>query len=335
MKRFLLLLLSLLLCFSLCGCSLIPLLSVPGLAPVPEDLYPYEPDDRSYGYYYDQLSEESQAVYRAILQNKESTEAVEIILPSTIVLSFQEDTADEVIKTAISNRIVSITQPAIDALLYDNPEIFYLAMGGENSSRFSVSHRKQQESDGISVYMRKLTFVMQTENILPTRTLAEEIGNLHASLASFETEGESRYERLLSIHRLLASRVTYDGEGVRPHCAAGALIDGRAVCDGYAKAFYLLCEREGIPCVIVAGVAMQNGKSEPHAWNYVQMEDGLWYGVDTTWDDVGHTATGDYFLVGAAESSFLKTHIPSGKFSEGDHPPFTAPTLADHNYDPA
>ena len=334
MKRFLLLLLSLLLCFSLSGCSLILMLPSPKPTAIPEDLYPYEPDDRSYGYYYDQLSEESRAVYRAILANKESAEAVEIILPSTIVLPFQEDTADELIKTAISDRIVSITQPAIDALLYDNPEIFYLAMGGENGSRFSISHRKQKEADGISVYMRKLTFVMQTENILPTRTLSEEIGNLQTSLTYFEIEGESRYERLLSIHRQLAFRVTYDGDGARPHCAAGALIDGRAVCDGYAKAFYLLCEREGIPCVIVAGVAKQNGKSEPHAWNYVQMEDGLWYGVDTTWDDVGHTATCDYFLVGAAESSFLETHVPSGKFSEGDHPPFTTPTLADHNYDP-
>ena len=335
MKRFWLLLLSLLLCFSLSGCSLLWMLPSPGPATIPEDLYPYEPDDHSYGYYYDQLTEESRAVYRAILKNKESTASTEIILPATIVLSFPKDTAEEAIKAKISERILSVTQPAIDALLYDNPEIFYLSMGGENSSRFSVTHRTQQETDGVSVYMRKLSFIMQTENVLPTRTLAEEIDDLQTALDHFEIVGENRYERLLSIHRELASHVSYDGNGVRPHCAAGALIDGRAVCDGYAKAFYLLCEREGIPCVIVAGVAKQGEKSEPHAWNYVQMEDELWYGVDTTWDDVGHTAIRDYFLVGAKESSFLETHIPSGKFSEGDHPPFTAPTLSDSDYVPA
>ena len=60
-----------------------------------------------------------------------------------------------------------------------------------------------------------------------------------------------------------------------------------------------LIRKKQIPCVIVAGTAKQNGSEEPHAWNYVQMEDGLYYAVDLTWNDDGELASTDYFLVGA------------------------------------
>lgn len=335
MKRLFLSLLSLFLCFSLAGCSLIFDFSTePPVTTIPEDSYPYEADEASYGYYYDQLSDDSKAVYRAILKNKDNTEGTEIILPKTITLSFPKGAGEEEIKARVSETVLAITQPAIDALLYDNPEIFYVRMGGENSSTFSVTHRKQENADGEVIYMRKLVFMMQTEDLTEGATLSEEIAALQAAIHAFAVTGESRYEKLLSIQTQLSAAVTYDSGAYRPHCAAGALIDGRAVCDGYAKAFKLLCNREGIPCVIVAGVAKQNGKSEPHAWNYVQMEDGLWYGVDTTWDDVGPIATKHYFLVGAEESAFLDSHVPNGKFSEGDHPPFTHPTLSANDYIP-
>lgn len=335
MKRLLAALLSLLLCFSLAGCSLILDFSAePPTTTIPEDDYPYVADEASYGYYYDQLSDDSKAVYRAILKNKDNTEGTEIILPKTLILSFAKDSGDEEFKATVSETVLAITQPAIDALLYDNPEFFYVSMGGENSSTFSVPHRKQESTDGMTVYLRKLVFMMHTENLGEDESLAEGIEALQTAINHFPITGESRYERLLSIHEQLSAAVTYDSSGCRPHCSAGALVDGRAVCDGYAKAFKLLCDREGIPCVIVAGVAKQNGRSEPHAWNYVQMEDGLWYGVDTTWDDVGPIATKHYFLVGAEESSFLDSHVPSGKFSEGDHTPFTLPTLSPYDYEP-
>lgn len=56
----------------------------------------------------------------------------------------------------------------------------------------------------------------------------------------------------------------------------------------------MLCDREGIPCVIVVGKSGDGG----HAWNYVKMEDGKWYAVDLTWDNQGSIYY-DYFLVGA------------------------------------
>lgn len=57
-----------------------------------------------------------------------------------------------------------------------------------------------------------------------------------------------------------------------------------AVCEAYAKLTKLLCDLYGIPSIYIAG--------EDHAWNYIQLEDGRWYQVDTTWDDLGNSYGG-------------------------------------------
>ena len=62
--------------------------------------------------------------------------------------------------------------------------------------------------------------------------------------------------------------------------AYGALIDGVAVCEGYARAFLYLCSSVGIPCELVSGVA----DGVQHMWNMVYLN-GQWYHIDLTWDD--------------------------------------------------
>ncbi len=63
--------------------------------------------------------------------------------------------------------------------------------------------------------------------------------------------------------------------------------DNGPVCEGYARAFKTLCDRVGIPCIVVTGYARQNNISstELHMWNEVQMENDYWYAVDVTWND--------------------------------------------------
>lgn len=70
------------------------------------------------------------------------------------------------------------------------------------------------------------------------------------------------------------------------------------VCTSYGKAFKYLCDEADIPCVSVL--------SDTHFFNYVKMEDGNWYLIDTTNNDTACTSWGEnldyrytYFLVGA------------------------------------
>ena len=61
----------------------------------------------------------------------------------------------------------------------------------------------------------------------------------------------------------------------------GALIDGKIVCEGYAKAFVYLCHQVGINATTVSGHCDGIG----HMWNAVEIEKE-WYMIDVTWDDV-------------------------------------------------
>lgn len=105
-------------------------------------------------------------------------------------------------------------------------------------------------------------------------------------------------------------------------------------CDGYATAFKILCDEFDVPCICVAGSA---SFASTHLWNYVQLEDGKWYLVDTTSDDVDKAGT-DYvhqlFLVKqnkANEYQFTpKEYLfsgvnPANGYSEGAA--FTFPEL--------
>lgn len=56
------------------------------------------------------------------------------------------------------------------------------------------------------------------------------------------------------------------------------------VCEAYSRAFMLLCEKVGIPCVLVDGYGVSFGGVGAHMWNNVKV-DGAWYAVDVTWND--------------------------------------------------
>ena len=57
------------------------------------------------------------------------------------------------------------------------------------------------------------------------------------------------------------------------------------VCEGYSKAFKVLCDQLGIPCLLETGYAGTNRGMGLHMWNEVEMPDRNWYGADITWDD--------------------------------------------------
>ena len=84
----------------------------------------------------------------------------------------------------------------------------------------------------------------------------------------------------------------YDTEGYASgnissdsYTAEGLFKTGRAVCDGYAKAFQQMAESAGFEVIKVNGIGVNSsGTTETHAWNQVKV-DGKWYNIDVTWDD--------------------------------------------------
>ncbi len=90
-------------------------------------------------------------------------------------------------------------------------------------------------------------------------------------------------EKAFYVHDWLVQNIAYDREHLQDdvqddHNLRGALLEGTAVCDGYAKTYALTLRKLGITSVLVTS------KDIGHAWNMVQL-DGSWYQVDCTWDD--------------------------------------------------
>ncbi len=133
-----------------------------------------------------------------------------------------------------------------------------------------------------------------------------------AILDEIVTPSMSEYEKVKAIHDYLIIHVDYDYDnlaaGTLPDTAftaEGALLLHSAVCEGYAKAFSLLCDQSGLENILVYGTANDGTGIQSHAWNQVRV-DGEWYNIDVTWDDPlmngeqatdGSNLTYDYFLV--------------------------------------
>lgn len=114
--------------------------------------------------------------------------------------------------------------------------------------------------------------------------------------------GNDEIETLLNIHNYLIDKIEYDVKAKNGFDIRGALIDGKAVCEGYARTFKYLCDTYEIPCILVTGEAQSTlySSTERHMWNCVKL-DGEWYIVDVTWDDGYHlepSAKYSFFLIG-------------------------------------
>lgn len=117
------------------------------------------------------------------------------------------------------------------------------------------------------------------------RFSCEEMSNMNraAEAAANEimngvTSGMSVYDTLKYFHDYLITHCESDPEDIYANTIYGALVRGKALCEGYAKSFSYLCNKAGIENIIVTG-----STDTAHMWNMVKI-DGNWYHVDVTWD---------------------------------------------------
>ncbi len=159
------------------------------------------------------------------------------------------------------------------------------------------------------------------------KKLAEVLGQISSSMSAFEMEK--------AIHDFVLKQVVYPNpipnNNPSIYTAYGALINGSAVCEGYAKLFQHLCYEVGINCIQVSGVGTTESGQEAHMWNTVQL-DGAWYQVDVTWDDSyrnNEILSYEYFNITDAEMFADHTIQKSGSI-----PTYTAPkcTATTYNY---
>ncbi len=103
-------------------------------------------------------------------------------------------------------------------------------------------------------------------------------------------EDTSDYEIVRTVYDYIYQNVDYDvihKKNDSYHLKAtayGALINGHAVCQGYAVLMYRMLRECGVDCRVITGMAYDEELGEEfHAWNIVRI-DGEYYNIDVTWD---------------------------------------------------
>ena len=308
------------------------------------------------GNYYDQLDATSKRIYNAIYEaNKSSASTAKMKLNLTKIFENQKVTKgangkavySEETKQAIFAWLGSYVTPAYLALTYDHPELVWLS-GAKYTIGYSV-YTPLFESGETSI-ITDLELAGSTFTITPTKDTGVLTGSkvnplfdgTKSQIDAMLPANATTYDKVKAVHDKICSMVSYENNtqniGNQYYQTPYSLYydadgDGKieTVCAGYAKMMKLQCNKYGIPCVLVTGVT---DSGEYHMWNYVQMENGVWYAVDATWDDQSTTMY-DFFLVGSETYSsaafgtkkFGNTHIPSGKWTTSADCVFSYPIL--------
>ena len=287
--------------------------------------------------YGDQLDANNLAVYNRFVKLTEpDLTPFTIKLPETVTLKVSalpgsSDFTDED-QLQYQLAIFGACKPGIDAALFDCPEIYWIEPSGINIAIGNDTGVTSNFWTGTyTLKIRSLTITPAYLEGFSSLEEAKEYGTLlKEGLDKVSIEGSNRYEQLKSIHDYISKFTYYDLQARFDNSALGAVVEPGVVCEGYAEAFKIMCDRLDIPCVCVFGNFIPEENSG-HMWNYVKMEDDIWYAMDVTWDDVdgknGREVKYDYFLKGS--KSFFVKHTPESDYNITH---FTYPEISENDY---
>ena len=105
-----------------------------------------------------------------------------------------------------------------------------------------------------------------------------------AYLAQLDLSGASDLDKITGVYEAMCAQIEYDDDAVTTpntlaHTAYAALVEGKAVCQGYAVLFYRAMLELGVDARVIVGKA----GDVAHAWNIVEYN-GEYYNMDATWD---------------------------------------------------
>lgn len=283
-------------------------------------------------YYFEQLTDTQKKIYEGLQKNKEK------MYDGKYTIQYGKMFSEIVETEEGKKKLGDDYQSAVEAFLYDNPDVFYI---DANKLFLSIETTTSILKKTHNVYIgpaKNDTYYADGFTSEPQVKVAvkkiEDIRDIVTKRLTGNT-----YRDILKIHNYLVENIHYDKEykSIGRYSIYGAFIDKTCVCEGYAKALKYLLNAADIPCVIAQGTATNSsGKSEDHAWNCVYL-DGKWYYIDITWNDpiiigqgsVAKSVHYKYFLKGS--KTFNKDHILSYQFSDGGRT-YRYPIVEEYDY---
>lgn len=206
-------------------------------------------------YYFKQLTEEEQRVYRELLKGIRAREKEFYLTIS------DDDSIDR----------------SYHAVLKDHPEIFWV------HNREKIYKTTYSDSD-YCVFTPGYTY---TDSEIDEIQMAMEQSFQEVRALIPEDAGD--YEKVRIVYTYVIDHTQYQ-TGEDDQSIAGVFWKKSAVCAGYAGAVQYLLERLDIPCIYVDGST--KGSTEGHAWDIVKIGQEYYY-VDATNGDQPDFLNGD------------------------------------------
>lgn len=215
-------------------------------------------------YAFSRLSVEEQQIYNEILVS---------------LLNFSGE-------TQMSTTNTSVIDKAFSCVMIDHPEIFYVD---------GYKYTKYSNGDTL----KRVTF---TGNYIYSKSeiaqRQDEIDEIVAQILANAPKSGDDYLKVKYVFDTIVANTEYDMESPDNQNICSVFLNGRSVCQGYAKAFQYLLQKMDVETSLVIGKVK---KGEGHAWNLVKMN-GQWYYVDSTWGDAY------YLLGGAVEDEIVRSN---------------------------
>lgn len=206
-------------------------------------------------YYFKQLTEEEQRVYRELLKGIRAREKEFYLTIS------DDDSIDR----------------SYHAVLKDHPEIFWV------HNREKIYKTTYSDSD-YCVFTPGYTYTDSEIDEIQT-AMEQSFQEVRALIP----EDAGDYEKVRVVYTYVIDHTQYQ-TGEDDQSIAGVFWKKSAVCAGYAGAVQYLLERMDIPCIYVDGST--KGSTEGHAWDIVKIGQEYYY-VDATNGDQPDFLNGD------------------------------------------
>lgn len=207
-----------------------------------------------------------------------------------------------------------LTSAEIYTLIYYvrdyNPQYFYV-----DWTKFSTSRKV---AGGITLE----TTIKPTYKQTRSQQEIAAVENIVNQVLRQANQKPNLFEREVYVHDYLVKHVQYDKTTDNCGSIYGALVEGRAKCEGYARAFQYIMNRLGMETVLITGRA----GGEPHMWNMVKLYTHYYF-VDVTHDDPSPDvpiADGQEYLINrsclnVSTGILSATHTIHGKNSKDNY----------------
>ncbi len=242
-------------------------------AGIPEDGLAEAAAQQANCYAYSTLSSDDQKLYLEILS------ILSQMRQNVKVSSTDENQIDRVFK----------------CVMIDHPEIFYVqGYSMTKLTRAGILHRITLSG----------TYTM-SQNEKSTKEQSA-VAAANAILGQIPS-GSSEYEKVRFVYEYLVKNTEYDLASEQNQNILSVFLNGRSVCQGYAKSAQYLLNHMGMFCTLAEGVVKG---TEPHVWNIVRI-DGKYYNMDVTWGDASYNISGDVSSdAGVPEINYDYLNIP-------------------------